>query len=107
MVRNQSKHDLYVDYLLDKLSKLGKYDVIDTHVFYPDKESPVGECDVLGIIYKDKGMELHYYEVKSSEEHYKRAMRQLTKFKDYFRTEDYITHGFVYIGKKDLLKQVF
>jgi len=111
----KQKHELYVDLLYNRLAKSGKYDVLETHVQYPTDVNPIGECDILGIIFHDKknyinpeDVELHYYEVKTSKKHQRYGVNQLMRFKKYFKKKGYSKlHGFLYIGDDDLLIQVF
>lgn len=89
-----SKHDKYVDDLLDKISVWG-FDSLEAYV----KDNGY-EYDIIG----KKDDVIYYFEVKSSKKGRKKAIQQIGKWAD--KNKHKPKHAFVYIGKDDELQMV-
>lgn len=85
------KHEEYIDILL---SKLAGFDYISKHETYP-----LGELDIYGF----KNETHYYYEVKSSKAQKLKAVKQVERFKRFFKGKKM---AFLYIGNEDLLERL-
>ena len=97
MPKKLSKHDKYVDRLVEKIKP--EYDDISIHLKLSKKKRTVAEIDIMA----KKGNEIHFFEVKCSYRIVK-ARKQLNKLRKMFVNEDISL--FFYCGSGDVLVEV-
>jgi len=89
----KSRHDEYLNHLVEELLETEQYQGIVTNAKYGNSHRLIGEIDVVGIY----GKLMDFYEVKSfpSRGNLKKALDQLSRAREYFK-KDLEGDNFIY-----------